>query len=613
MQIDDMMQAIHYSIEASDLNAHLFRVTLTINNPDKNRQLFRLPAWIPGSYMIREFARNIVQIHATCDDRPAHLSKIDKHTWQAEACSGRLHLVYEVYAWDLSVRSAHVDQTHAFFNGSSVFLQVVGYEALPHIVDIRKPVDPAAGTWRVATALPEYEAQRYGFGTYVASDYDELIDSPVEMGNFMLGQFQAYGVLHEIAITGRIPNLDMERIESDLKKICETEIAFFELETKKAPVSRYVFLIMVVKNGYGGLEHRASTALLCSRSSLPSINRKQLSPTQKIDEDYLQFLGLCSHEYFHTWNVKRIKPAVFAPYDLQQEAYTQLLWLFEGFTSYYDDLTIVRSGIIDVSTYLHQIASTINNVLRGRGHLKQSVADASFDAWIKYYRQDENSPNALVSYYTKGSLVALALDLTIRLETGNAKSLDDVMRVLWQRYGRDFYKGANRGITDPEAKALMEEVTGLNLQGFFEKYIYGTDLLPLVNLFASFGIAMNDTTVSSRPGLDIRVKRSGNDCIVTHVFEGGTAHHAGISAGDVLLAIDNLRVSADNPSVSLEKQLARYAVGETIEIHVFRRDELMRFEAVLQGEHIPKYILTLSKEEAASMREARQRWLQTPK
>ena len=607
-----MTQAIHYSIETLDLNAHLFRVTVTVTDPDEKGQLFRLPAWIPGSYMIREFARNIVQIHAVCKDLPVSLSKLDKHTWQATPCPGALTVTYDVYAWDLSVRSAHLDQTHAFFNGSSVFLQAIGHETVPHIVDIRKPADPAAKSWRVATALPEYEAKRYGFGTYRAENYDELIDSPVEMGNFILGRFEAFGIPHEIVITGRVPNIDLERIENDLRKICETEIALFEPDTRKAPVTRYIFLIMVVKNGYGGLEHRSSTALLCSRSSLPAKNSHATAP-QKINEDYLQFLGLCSHEYFHTWNVKRIKPAVFAPYDLQQETYTRLLWLFEGFTSYYDDLTIARSGIIDASTYLQQIANTINNVMRGRGHLKQSVAEASFDAWIKYYRQDENSPNALVSYYTKGSLVALALDLTIRLETNHSKSLDDVMRALWQRYGRDFYRGKNRGITDSEAETLIQEISGLNLREFFQKYIYGTETPPLKDLLASFGVSMNDMSNNTKPGLDIRVKRSGSDCLVTHVYEGGTAHRAGISAGDVLLAIDGLRVSAENPVANLEKQLARYSIGETVSIHVFRRDELMKFDTVLVGEHAPKYTLTLSREETASMKEARRHWLQSRK
>lgn len=228
-----MTQAIQYCIEPFDLNGHLFRVSMTVSDPDKNGQLFRLPAWIPGSYMIREFAKNIVQIRATCQNKTVQLDKIDKHTWQAEACDGPVTVSYEVYAWDLSVRSAHVDQTHAFFNGSSVFLEAVGLENRPHIVDIKKPDSPDAHTWRVITALPEHKASRYGFGTYMAKDYDELIDSPVEMGNFILGQFEACGVPHEIAITGKVPNLDLKRIEDDLRKICETEITLLSLKPER--------------------------------------------------------------------------------------------------------------------------------------------------------------------------------------------------------------------------------------------------------------------------------------------------------------------------------------------------------------------------------------------
>jgi predicted metalloprotease with PDZ domain len=290
-------------------------------------------------------------------------------------------------------------------------------------------------TWRVATSLPELGAKRYGFGTYIAFDYDELIDHPVEMGDFALATFKAHGIQHDIVVTGRVPNLDMERLQQDLKAICETQIAFFEPKTKKAPMDRYVFLTMAVGDGYGGLEHRASTALICARADLPTTAAPK---TAERSEGYVTFLGLCSHEYFHTWNVKRIKPAVFAPYDLQVENYTPLLWLFEGFTSYYDDLMLVRSGIISEATYFKLLGKTVGSVLRGSGRTKQSVAESSFDAWTKYYRQDENAPNAIISYYTKGSLVGLAFDLTIRAKTGGAKSLDDVMRALWERYGRDF-------------------------------------------------------------------------------------------------------------------------------------------------------------------------------
>lgn len=387
--------------------------------------------------MVREFARNIVTLRAFNDaGRKVRVEKTDKHAWQAAPVKGALTLRYEVYAWDMSVRAAHLDDTAGFFNGTSVFLSPLGFEDAPCVVDIQKPAGPQFRNWRVATALTEARAtKRYGFGEYTAQNYDELIDHPVTLGEFELATFKAHGVPHDIVIAGRVIGLDMARLSADLQRVCEAQIALFEPRSKKAPMDRYVFMTQAVTDGYGGLEHRASTALICNRSDLPVTGRDETT------DGYRTYLGLCSHEYFHTWNVKRIKPAVFAPYDLTQENYTSLLWLFEGFTSYYDDLMLVRSGLIKEADYYTLLGKTIGGVLRGSGRLKQTVAESSFDAWVKYYRQDENAANAIVSYYTKGSLVALAFDLTIRAQTQNRKSLDDVMRLLWQRYGRDFYKG----------------------------------------------------------------------------------------------------------------------------------------------------------------------------
>jgi predicted metalloprotease with PDZ domain len=574
--------AIHYTIVPKDLAGHLFNVTLTVPAPAADGQVFALPAWIPGSYMIREFARNIVRIRAESNGAVVALAKLDKHSWQAAPCAGPLTLHYEVYAWDLSVRAAHLDQTHGFFNGTSVFLRVLGQEAGAHEVDIQRPADPAARSWRVATAMKELGAKRYGFGTYVAANYDELIDHPVEMGDFALATFQAHGVPHDIVITGRVPNLDMARLQADLKAICEAQIALFEPVTRQAPVDRYVFMTMAVGDGYGGLEHRASTALICARADLPSTASPQ---TGEPGEGYLKFLGLCSHEYFHTWNVKRIKPAVFAPYDLQVENYTPLLWLFEGFTSYYDDLMLVRAGIIKEGTYLKLLGKTVGSVLRGSGRLKQSVADSSFDAWSKYYRQDENSPNAIISYYTKGSLIALTFDLTIRAKTGGAKTLDDVMRALWERYGRDFYPSIGRGVTEQEVEALFDEVSGLKLRSLFDKYVRGLDELPLAKLFSSFGIKLLDERKNGKPSLDAGIGRDALGAKLTQVHEGGAAHQAGLSALDVVIAIDGLRVNG-NPS-NVDALLSRYRVGDKVVVHAFRRDELMAFDVTLQGDRVP--------------------------
>lgn len=579
--------AIHYTIVPRDLAGHLFNVTLTVANPDPDGQTFALPAWIPGSYMIREFARNIVRIRAERAGAAVALTKLDKHTWRAAPGTGPLTLHYEVYAWDLSVRAAHLDQTHGFFNGTSVFLRVVGQEATAHQVDIQRPADAAARTWRVATSMKEAGAKRYGFGTYGAANYDELIDHPVEMGNFELATFEAHGIPHDIVITGRVPNLDMARLQADLKAICETQIAFFEPLTKRAPLERYVFMTMAVGDGYGGLEHRASTALICARADLPTTaNQKPGEP----GEGYLQFLGLCSHEYFHTWNVKRIKPAVFAPYDLQVENYTPLLWLFEGFTSYYDDLMLVRAGIIGETTYFKLQAKSMCGVLRGSGRLKQSVAESSFDAWSKYYRQDENSPNAIISYYTKGSLIALAFDLTIRAKTGGAKSLDDVMLALWDRYGRDFYPSVGRGVTEHEVEALFDEVSGLKLRNLFERYVRGVEDLPLAKLYVPFGVKLVDERKTGKASLDAGIGRDPLGAKLTQVHEGGAAHLAGLSALDVVIAIDGLRVNG-NPS-NVDALLARYRVGDRVPVHAFRRDELMAFDVTLQGDRVP--VITLS-------------------
>jgi predicted metalloprotease with PDZ domain len=580
--------AIAYSIVGHDLAAHLFHVTLTVDAPAQGGQVFALPAWIPGSYMIREFSRNIVRIRAESNGEPVALAKLDKHSWQAaplkdHAASLTVH--YEVYAWDLSVRAAHLDQNHAFYNGTSVFLRVLGQEDQPHVVDIQRPGDEAAKTWRVATSLPELKAKRYGFGTYIAANYDELIDHPVEQGDFALATFKAHGVPHDIVISGRVPNLDLARLSADLKKICETQIAFFEPKARKAPMDRYVFMTLAVGDGYGGLEHRASTALICARADLPSI----ASNSKEITDGYLQYLGLCSHEYFHTWNVKRIKPAAFAPYNLQVENYSPLLWLFEGFTSYYDDLMLVRAGVIAEPAYFKLLGKTIGSVLRGSGRTKQSVADSSFDAWGKYYRQDENAPNAIISYYTKGSLIGLALDLSIRAKTGGKKSLDDIMRTLWQRYGRDFYNDAGRGVTPAEVEAIFDEISGGRFKPFFDKYIRGTEDLPLAKMLAPFGIKYSDERKSSKPSLDANLGKDGSDCKLSVVHENGAAHQAGLSAGDILVAIDGLRVNSAN----LETLLSRYGVGSTVEVHAFRRDELMTFTMTLQGERVPGITLSL--------------------
>ena len=576
--------AVRYRITPVDPLGHLFEVICDVAEPEPGGQRLALPAWIPGSYMIREFARHIVSIEAGCGGQPVELRKLDKHTWQAGPCDGPLRVRYRVYAWDPSVRAAHLDETHGFFNGTSVFLRVASHEDAPHEVDLRPPTGRAYRAWRVATTLPEHGAARHGFGTYRAADYDALIDHPVEMGTFRLETFVAEGVPHEIAYTGTAPRLDADRINADLALLCAAQIRFFGARADEgsgprrkranaaAPFDRYVFLTSVAGEGYGGLEHRASTALLTSRDALPVPGAAASdSASAAGNSAYLTFLGLVSHEYFHSWNVKRIKPAAFARYDLTQENYSSLLWIFEGFTSYYDDLFLVRTGLATPQQYFGLLAKTIDDVMGGPGRLAQSVADSSFDAWVKYYRQDENTPNAVVSYYKKGSMVALCLDLHIRDRSRGRASLDDAMRLMWTRYGRDFYAGQRTGLGEDEFPALVEEATGIDVRDVVALWAYGTEELPLATLLARAGLVLGSDGGQSKAALGARLAVVGGETRLATVFTGGASHEAGLSAGDVLIAIDGLRV----PPGKVATMLARYRPGEVVDVTAFRNDALM--------------------------------------
>jgi predicted metalloprotease with PDZ domain len=558
---------IRYTLCPTHPAAHRVTVSCTVAEPAPAGQRFALPAWIPGSYLIRDFARHIVAIRAEAGGRPVRLDKLDKHTWRAAPVRrGALTVSCEIHAWDFSVRGAHLDQTHAFFNGAGVFLRVLGQESSPCLVDLCQPRGETFAAWRVATALPVAAGERggarpYGFGLYRAGNYDELIDHPVEMGVFTLTAFEACGVPHEIAITGR-HDCDPRRLTDDLRRVCEWQIRLFG---EPAPMPRYVFLVTVAGEGCGGLEHRASAALLSPRHDLPHPGMKGMPA------GYRRFLGLCSHEYFHTWNAKRIKPAAFVPYDLDRENYTTQLWVFEGITSYYDDLALLKSGVITLGDWLELTAETIGKVLRAPGRLRQSLAESSFDAWSKFYRPDENTPNAVVSYYTKGALAALALDLTLRHKTRNRVSLDDVMRALWRRFGQ-----SGIGVGDDDFRRIAEESSGLDLKGFFARIIHGTRDIPLARLFAPFGIRLQWNQAKT-PGFGARVTSRGHEVVLLTVYDGGPAQQAGLSAGDTLVAIDGLRVTAD----TLDAQLGRRAPGRTMKILAFRRDELMHFDLTL--------------------------------
>ena len=590
------MQTLEYLVEAVSPKTHLFRVTLRVPTPQAAGETLLLPAWIPGSYMIREFAKNIVQIKATQGARHVLLDKQDKHTWRTDALTPDDVLVVEatIYAWDLSVRCAHLDQSHGFFNGTQLFLCVAGREQAPHRVNILRPEGDAYAEWKVATTLPvggrgKRGVDRAGFGWREASNYDELIDHPVEMGTFAQVQFSAKGVPHEMAITGRV-RFDAHRLQSDLRKVCDSIIGLFD---DAAPFPYYLFQTMAVGDGYGGLEHRDSTALICSRNDLPAVGAKLM------DDRYRTFLGLCSHEYFHAWNVKRIKPAAFMPYRLSEENYTRLLWVFEGFTSYYDDLMLVRAGVITSIEYLGMMAKTVTGVARGSGRLKQSVAESSYDAWIKYYRQDENSPNAVVSYYQKGSLVALGLDLTIRIKTRGERSLDDVMRHLWQHYGK-----TGVGVPEDGMPAIVKAATGVDVKREIARWAEDMEDVPLDRLFKSFGITVRHKKGSLANALGMRTKAESSVLKLSSVMDDGASAGAGLSGGDELVAIDGVRVTANN----LEALLSRYAAGDTLQITAFRRDELLSFNVAYAGPKLDETELFLAAKQSPEAREMREKW-----
>ncbi len=570
------MHPIHYTVTPIDPAGHVFEIVLTVTKPTPQGQLLRMPAWIPGSYMVREFAKNITHIAASCEGKSVALEQANKDTWQASACVGALTITSRVYAYDMSVRTAYLDEQQALINFSSLCLAVVGQEHLPCAVTLNPP--PHTDTWQVATSLPRAKTTKTkAFSDYHAPNYDALIDHPVQLGQQEWGSFSVHGAKHTIAVVGRTQSLDMPRLIKDSAAICAAQIALFEPKTKLAPfldsATHYTFMTQAVGDGYGGLEHRASTALIAKRSDLPSTLDASLSA------GYQQYLGLVSHEYFHTWNVKRIKPAVFAPYELAQESYTPLLWLFEGFTAYYDDLILVRAGITIPQQYLDTLATTASGVLRGAGRLQQSAANASFNAWVKYYRPDENSPNVLCNYYTQGSLIALHLDLHIRLKTDHAKSLDDVMRTLWVQFGRDFYRLNNRnqglGVTLADIYAAFKTATGLNLKPLIEKLTQTAADVPLAPLLAKFGVVWTQDSVtahgSKTASLGISTRAAGNDVVIATAYSGEAAHRAGLSGGDVLVALDGLRVTP----ASLPALLARIPAGATVPVLAWRRDELV--------------------------------------
>ncbi len=518
------MSVVHYGIEAADLHAHLFKVTLTLDQPAA-RQTVSLPVWIPGSYLVREFSKNLQNLVATQGRKKVAINQRDKCTWDMDCKPGQaLVLSYEVYAFDASVRTAWLDSQRGFFNGTSLCLRVHGFEETTHQLQL-KPVKGQA-SWQAATGLTPVKIDKKGFGLYQANNYSDLVDCPVELGSFWSGQFTACGIPHRFVVAGALPSFDGQRLLDDTQKICEAEIRFWhgsgKSAGKKAPHKNYLFMLNAVHEGYGGLEHKNSTALICNRADLPRQNAPHTN------EGYTTLLGLISHEYFHTWNVKQLRPDALAHYDFTQENYTPLLWFFEGFTSYYDDLLLRRAGLIDDATYFKLLGKTILQVQQTPGRLVQTVAQASFDAWVKYYRQDENTLNATVSYYTKGSLVALCLDLALRQE---GQTLDNMMRGLWKRC----HAGPMR---EQDLLDELQSLTGRSWKKELSSWVHSTEELPLRDLLSGQGVEISAETAPMTQRLGLRVSEILGSLQIKGVLRGSAAEKAGLAAGDEWLGVE---------------------------------------------------------------------------
>ena len=539
---------LHYQIEFDDYRQHLMHVTVRfLANPT---QVLSLPTWIPGSYLIREFSKHLESVRAYDEaGRILKIQKFAKNKWRLFNTDHELITVeYDVYAYDLSVRGAYVDQTRLYVNPACACLGLDGQEDKAIEVELFLPDE--LKHFQLATGLAAKSLVK-GRYTLKAKNYAELIDAPFELAEQTRFSFTAADIPHEFVVSGKHA-MNVARMQQDIEKICATQITMFG----SAPFENYTFMTMATGNSYGGLEHPNSTSLITPRDDLPKANE----PEQP-SKDYQRFLGLCSHEYFHSWLVKFIRPESFVNYDLNQEGYTSLLWIFEGFTSYYDDLLLLRSGVIDQAAYLELLKAQIDRYLQNPGRAIQTVAESSFDAWVKFYRQDENSNHAGTSYYNKGCLVALCLDLGLRLR---GSSLDALMQKL--------YANAQQGIQVHERTIfeLCKELTGDDWSEQIHHLINTTDELPLDQLLPEFGVDYQLKQDKSLPfGLKLADKPEG--VLVQAAHREGAASKAGLSAHDVIVAIDGLKATT--------KSLEQYAKQDAAyTVHAFRRDELMTFE-----------------------------------
>ncbi|HEY9627337.1 MAG TPA: M61 family metallopeptidase [Coleofasciculaceae cyanobacterium] len=575
---------MQYQVAMPQPESHFFEVRLQVKGWSFNLLDLKMPVWTPGSYLVREYARHLQDFTVSQGDAdPTHQNqpvwrKCSKNHWQIETDgASELTVRYRIFANELTVRTNHLDATHGFFNGAALFFFIPGFEKLP----IQVTIAPPYPEWRVSTALPPVAGQA---NTFVAADFDTLVDSPFEMGNHQLYEFEVLGKPHEFAIWGR-SNLAIDRLIADTQKVIQAEAALFD----GLPYDRYVFLLHLASQGFGGLEHKNSCTLLYSRLGF------------RTDDRYNTFIQLLAHEFFHLWNVKRIRPKGLEVFDYEAENYTPSLWFSEGTTSYYDLTIPLRAGIYNVKNFLRLLGKEISQFLMVPGRQVQPLSESSFDAWIKLYRRDANSNNSQISYYLKGEMVSLLLDLLIRAKHGNGRSLDDVLRILWRQFGQP-----EIGFTPEQLEEAIETVAEADLSEFFSRYLHTTAELPFNEYLEPFGLQLQPENLANLPPhLGIIAKSENGREVIKFVESGSPAQQAGLDPEDELLAIDGLRVKAEQ----LSDRLKDYAPGDTLSFTLFHQDELRTCTVILNPPRPAAYHLVPIEKPSIAQRQNFKGWL----
>jgi predicted metalloprotease with PDZ domain len=579
INVQETVPTIYYQVAMPQPETHLFEINLQIVNHTSSILDLKMPVWTPGSYLVREYAKNLQDFVAFAGEKPLSWRKVSKNHWQINTANvSEIAIKYRIFANELSVRTNHLDSTHGYFNGAALFLRLVGCDNLP----IRVTVIPPYPQWRVTTALPKIPDKS---NTFYAADFDTLVDSPFEVGEHQLYQFDVLGKPHELAIWGQ-GNFQVQPLISDIQKIVQIEAEMFG----GLPYDRYVFLLHLFAQAYGGLEHKNCCSLIYQRFGF------------RTQDKYERFIQLLAHEFFHLWNVKRIRPKALEVFNYDQESYTPSLWFCEGTTSYYDLLIPLRAGIYDAKCYLNYWSKEITRFLTTPGRKVQSLAESSFDAWIKLYRPDANSGNSQMSYYLKGEMVSLLLDLLIRERHRNRLSLDDVMRQMWQEFGLP-----EIGYTPQQLQAIIESVAGVNLTEFFAAYIDGTEELPFNEYLEPFGLRLV-TDKQDEPYLGIKVHTDNGREMIKFVEAGSPAQLAGIDAGDELLAIAGIKVT----SHQLSDRLKDYQPNDTIQVTIFHQDELRTVSVTLGQPRPTKYQVVPIQNADSVQQENFAGWLGTP-